>query len=145
MSDETETASNSVSTEKLRGFIDEVKEQLNELDTLRANYMNACKGPRDILAGIRDTAKDAGVARKVFNELVKEIEDERKKEARLAKLDEDLMDQLDNCRLKLGMLDGTPLGEAAMADAEKDLRPAFLRNKGKSAGKKSDAVDSLVN
>jgi hypothetical protein len=127
MSDEP--VSNSISTAKLQGFIDEAKGYLDELDTLRANYMNACKGPKEGLAGVRDAAKDAGVARKVFNEIIKEIEDERKKEARIAKLDEDLRDQLDNYRLKLGMLADTPLGEAAMDEAEKDLRPDFLRAK----------------
>jgi hypothetical protein len=102
----------------LEGYLKEIDSQDDELDTLRAEYMNACKGPRSIIKDIMGSAREAELNMKAFRTLVHKHRAERRHEKRLAGLD--LVDQSAFHEMvdALGEFADTPLGNAAVQRAK---------------------------
>ena len=99
----TESMTGVVNQTALAGFIGEIEHQLDERKVIS-----------ETLRGIYDRAKEEGFVPAFLRVMVKERQmaaDDRK--ARYA--------TLDGYRRALGMLDGTPLGEAAMTRAETEV------------------------
>lgn len=105
----------------LQGYLDEIDLLDDELDSLRSEYLEQCKGPRGQVKEILESAKESGVNMISFRTLLKEHRDLRRHERRVADLD--IADKADyqTMLMKLGEFAATPLGGAALKRAkEKD-------------------------
>jgi uncharacterized protein (UPF0335 family) len=99
----------------LQGYLTEIDRQDDELATLRAEYMNECKGPRGHIKDILTSAREAGVNMKAFREILSKHRDDRRHEARVAALEYDDEAAFNEMVVKLGDFIHTPLGSAAAA------------------------------
>jgi uncharacterized protein (UPF0335 family) len=90
----------------LQGYLEKISKQDDELDTLRADYMNDCKGPRGAIKDIMASARDAGVNMKAFRELLAK---------RVDAMEADDAAAFDEMISALGDFVDTPLGGAAVA------------------------------
>jgi len=97
----------------LKGYLKEIDLQDDELDTLRAEYMNACKGPRSIIGEITASAKEAGINPKAFRELLRKHRADRRHDKRLGILDLADLSDYKSMEEALGDFLDTPLGQAA--------------------------------
>ena len=97
----------------LRGYLDEIDRQDNELATLKAEYMNSCKGPRGMIAEIMGSAKEAGLNMKAFREILRAHRVERGLDRRLEALDMADLADFKSMEEALGDFIETPLGQAA--------------------------------
>jgi hypothetical protein len=148
--------SNEINAEMAKRFFGEVRRTYDDEETRRASFrgdMSAIKSRRD---DVYERAESAGVPKKLLKARIRQwLEDVRIKQAqdrRAAQIPEDLDDRalFDALCEALGEFKDTPLGEAALASSvdritveidgeEIDLRPDFLKNKGKD-----DVDDSVV-
>ena len=102
---------------KLEGYYGEINRVYNELESEKGSYMARCKALRDEIKDILETAKQAdGIPKKVMKGIVKEQGLLRKAEAIRDDMD-DLQDDFDTIKHALGLLEDTPLGQAALAKA----------------------------
>lgn len=108
----------------LKGYLEEIDRQDDELLTMRADYMNACKGPRGIIAEIMASAKEAGINPKAFRELLRKHRADRLHDRRLDDLDLADLSDFKNMKEALGDFIDTPLGQAAIERENQDRRPA---------------------
>ena len=97
------------------GYLEEIDVNDDELDTLRAQYMNSCKGPRGSIAEILATAKEDGVNMKAFREILRKHRADRRHDKRLAALDLADLADFKSLAESLGSFIDTPLGQAAAA------------------------------
>lgn len=102
----------------LAGYLSEIDLQDDELDRLRAEYMNACKNPRGHIRDIKASAREAGINMKGFAVVLAEHRDIRRHEKRVAGLELDDQAAYEEMAQKLGAYADTPLGAAAMARAK---------------------------
>jgi len=104
---------------ELRSYLEQIDEQDDVLASLRGEYMNKCKGPREAIREVLTTAREAGVNMKAFRVLLTGHRQERKQEARIAELEtEDAQAHQEMCEA-LGEFGDTPLGEAAIKGAKR--------------------------
>lgn len=102
----------------VKEFVGRVENLLDDLASERGKYMNACKPIHEDIKEVYVEAKEAGIPTKALKAAVKMREYERKKDAEREKLDSPDQDELDRIRMALGDLEGTPLGDAAVAHAQ---------------------------
>jgi hypothetical protein len=103
----------------LQGYLNEIDRLDDELDSLRARYMQQCKDPRAQIKEILISAKEAGLNPVSFRTLLKEHRDLRRHEKCVAELD--IADRADYETMvtKLGDFGATPLGQSALKRAKK--------------------------
>jgi len=99
------------------GYLKEIDRQDDELDTLRAEYMNSCKGPRGRIAEIAASAKEDGLNPKAFREILRKHRADRRHDKRLSALDLADLSDYKTMEEALGDFLDTPLGQAAAARA----------------------------
>jgi hypothetical protein len=99
----------------LQSYLEKISQQDDELDTLRADYMNDCKGPRGRIKEVKLSAKESGVNMRAFNELLSKHRADRRHQKRVADLEADDAAALEEMIERLGDFVDTPLGSAAVA------------------------------
>lgn len=87
-------------------------------EKIMMDAMRKCKPLSQEQRDLLDQAGARGLSKRAIRAHLKERKLERKKDAIREKMEPDDQDQLDLLRAFLGQLDGTPLGEAAVAAAE---------------------------
>lgn len=100
---------------KTKEFVSRIESLHGDLLSERGSYMQTCKGIRDDIAIVLDEAKEAGIPKKELRKVIKARELERKANEIRDDLESDEQDNFDLIRQALGDLDGTPLGQAALA------------------------------
>ena len=106
--------SNGYDAEKLNGYLAEIAEVDDELLTLKGEYMQACKGPRNKIKDILHTAKEDGINLVALREVLTRHRDDRRAERRIADLEADDADAFEQMLSALGELGDLPLGKAAL-------------------------------
>jgi len=99
----------------LQSYLEKIAKQDDELDHLRADYMNDCKGPRGHIKDIMSSAREAGVNMKAFRELLTKHRSDRRHAKRVDGMEADDAAALQEMIDKLGDFVDTPLGGAAVA------------------------------
>lgn len=89
-----------------------------DLASERGVYMQKCKRIREGMASDYDDAVNKGIAKKLLKKIVKERDLERKIYALGDDLEPDEVSEIEMLKEKLGEFANTPLGKAAMAQAE---------------------------
>ena len=170
MSEENESgASNAVNPKVIKGFFNLAKGKIEELESLKGSYMANCKEIREELKDIKGRAKDSGIPLKVFNAGLKRIALEVAIKKIPDGLSEDNVGLYElTLDAVLGDYIDTPLGQAAAQaetsaqtstkkgkfgppkdalnslvaanDDDKDLRPAFLKDKDAEASAANEAA-----
>lgn len=102
----------------LKGYLTEIDVQDDELESLRSEYMNSCKAPRQAIKEIKASAKEAGVNMKAFAEILTEHRETRAHEKRLAALEPDDFASYEEMERVLGDFGSTPLGDSALQRAK---------------------------
>jgi hypothetical protein len=97
----------------LKGYLTEIDRQDDELDTLRAEYMNACKGPQAEIKEIKASAKETGINMKSFAQILRKHRFDRRHDKRLGTLDLADLSDYKSMEEALGDFIDTPLGQAA--------------------------------
>lgn len=98
-------------------WVGEIERHLSELDSMRGEYMAACKDVRERIAECYDRAKDAGLPKKALKAVIKTRQLQKKIEGLREDLAEDGLDEsYDQIRHALGDLSDLPLGQAALKD-----------------------------
>jgi hypothetical protein len=107
-----------------RGLLEQLLTEIDQADedlaSLKGEYMQNCKGPRETIAGVFDRAKDAGIPRKPFRTLVKNRRLDKQVAANVAKLEDDQRAELEQLEVALGDFLDTDLGQAAARRARPD-------------------------
>lgn len=102
----------------LKGYLSEIDLQDDELDRLRSDYMNLCKGPRQAIREIKASAREAGINMKSFAVVLAEHRDIRRHDKRVAGLELDDQASYEEMAAALGDFGSTGLGAAALARAK---------------------------
>jgi uncharacterized protein (UPF0335 family) len=110
--------SNGFDRNKLEGYLSEIDVADDELDSLRGEYMQKCKGPRSQIKEIMATVKEDGVNVKAFRAVLSDHRFERKQQKVVAALESDDAQDYDAMLEALGAFSDTPLGEAALSRAK---------------------------
>jgi hypothetical protein len=98
----------------LENYLRAIDEQDDALDTLRADYMNDCKGPRGRIKVTMSEIREAGINIVAFREILSERRAERRHQKRLGALEDDDLHAYEDMERALGEFADTPLGEAAL-------------------------------
>lgn len=130
------TEANTIDATTAKRFVGEIEKCFDELLSERGEYMNSCRMIRERIKGWKEQAGEAGIPRKALNIELKRRELERKIEGLTADAEEEDVDLADMLRAALGGFGDTPLGAAAVADAEAKTT--------RRRAKKSDALDDLA-
>jgi hypothetical protein len=128
----TANISNGFDPSTVQQFVKDIERHFETLRSHQGEYMNRCKGVRDLIARAKDAAKEAGIPKKALNSLLKERELLRKIDGiRESFEDEEDLETYEALVEALGPLADTPLGRAATGssddDDEEDVRPRHLR------------------
>lgn len=86
----------------------------DELASLQGTYMADCKGPRATIREIRGGLREAGFNMKAFAEILRNHREERKRQKRIAAMENDDVFAYEDMRKGLGEFADTPLGSAAL-------------------------------
>ena len=105
----------------LLDFTHRVENLYDELASEKGEYMNRARQIRESIARVLIEAKDAGIPKKEFKTVIKARQLENRLEHLRDDLEPDEVETYDAIRLALGDLSDLPLGQAALAKAE---RPA---------------------
>jgi len=105
----------------LLDFTHRVENLYDELASEKGEYMNRARQIRESIARVLVEAKDAGIPKKEFKTVIKARQLENRLEHLRDDLEPDEVETYDAIRLALGDLSDLPLGQAALAKAE---RPA---------------------
>jgi uncharacterized protein (UPF0335 family) len=90
----------------------------DELAAMRADYMNACKGPRASLKNVMAEVREAGLSMPAFRETLTLHRQDRAAQKRADALEADDREALERMVQALGEYADTPLGQAAMERAQ---------------------------
>lgn len=108
----------------LAQFAGDIQRHLDDLDTLKGEYMQRCKSVREIIRDTYDRAGDSGLSKKALRARFNALALEKKLEAIRDDLEEDgLAEDYDTIRLALGDIADLPLGQAALKDAPNAPNP----------------------
>ena len=106
--------------EALNGYLQQVAEVDDELASMKGDYMQACKGPRQRIKEILATAKESGINMVAFRQVLEKHRDARKQEHRIADLEADDASAYELMLQALGEFGNTELGKAALDRAKGD-------------------------
>lgn len=110
---------NGYDAEELERFLHEIDREHDALDTLKSEYMTACKGPRGRIKQTMKAAKEAGITMVAFREIVARHLSDRRFNKRLDDLEDDERSAVEQMMEALGEdFVSTPLGSAAMDRAK---------------------------
>jgi predicted dinucleotide-binding enzyme len=115
---------NGIDGEQLQQFVASIMAEHDELDTLKSEHMQACKGPRQRIKEIKADAKEAGLSRPAFSELLKTELAKRRERKRVAALEADDAAALEQMVEAMGDYGSTPLGAATIERARPSSRTA---------------------
>lgn len=102
----------------MQAAIANIEQCYADLASERGVYMAKCKRIRETMAGDYDAASEKGISKKLLKKIVKERELERKIFALSDGLEPDERSEIDMLKEKLGEFANTPLGKAALAQAD---------------------------
>lgn len=102
----------------LTGYLTSIDKQDDELDTLRGQYMAACKGPRAAIKDVMASAREAGLNMKAFREILTAHRNDRRHEKRVNALEADDQASYEEMAAALGEFGEFGLGAAALARAK---------------------------
>ena len=115
MAETSKPGRNGYDPEKVAAFYERIENLYSDLATERGEYMAKCKAIREDITDVIDEAKDvAGIPKKVMKAVIKQQQLLEKAEGVRTNL-EDLADEFDQLKHALGLLEDTPLGQAALA------------------------------
>lgn len=121
-------------------FLARVENVLDQLDTLKARYMNEAKGLRADIKQIYDDAKDADVPTRALKGLVKWRQLAKKQDAIADTIAEDEVSEYELLVEALGDYASTELGQAALdlagGEEDEDVRPRFKKTEGEALAKR---------
>ena len=109
---------NGVNADKLKGALERIDTQDDELASLKGQYMRDCVHPRAIIKEIKGEIREAGYSMSAFKEILRKHRDERARAKRIAALEDDARSELEQMAEALGDFIDLPLGQAAMARAK---------------------------
>jgi hypothetical protein len=118
--------SNGYDREMLERFLCEIDEADVELLSLKGEYMQSCKGPRETIANVFDQAKEHGIPRAAFRALVKNRRLDRQIAANVEALEADQQAEYEQVCTALGDFIDLPLGAAAARRARPNGGEAAL-------------------
>jgi hypothetical protein len=95
-------------------YLKAIDEHDDELASLRGSYMQQCKGPREGIREIKGELREAGENMKAFNVLLKGHRADRAQQKRIAELEQEDVEALEDMERRLGILADTPLGQSAL-------------------------------
>ncbi len=96
-------------------LVSAIEAHLEELGDLASAHKEACHGVRELIGGVYEAAKEAGIPKAELKAVVKERVLRRKMEACRGDLDDmERRETFDQLKLALGMLSDMPLGETAL-------------------------------
>lgn len=108
-------SSNGIDPDVMQSIIAEIEAEWDNLEKLRAEYMNKCKGPRAAIAEIKAAAKDQhGIGSKALSAYLQDHADLRKIVKREKKRINDgggLESEVEQIRLAAGQLADLPFGD----------------------------------
>lgn len=122
----TTNQSNRFDGDELARYFDRIDECDDELESLRGEYMNSCKGPRASIKTVKETAREAGINMTAFGELLTLHREARAAEKRKGALEVEDIDDLEAMQAALGPFADTELGAAAMAKAKRKQAESAL-------------------
>ena len=110
----------------ITGYLNRIDEADDELESLRGDYMNQCKGPRGTIKLVKQEARDAGLNMNAFNEVLTLHREARAAEKRKGELEPEDIDDLEAMQEALGPFAETELGAAAIAKAKRKANESAL-------------------
>jgi hypothetical protein len=81
--------SNGYDRAQLEALLGEIDDADSRLASLKGEYMQACKGPRDDISTVFERAREAGIAIRAFRTLVKNRRLDHKAKANIDRLEDD--------------------------------------------------------
>jgi hypothetical protein len=112
-------ASNGYDGDELKGYLDAIEAEHDELDKLKSAHMLACKGPRSRIKETMDAVREAEIKMPAFKVVLARRLAERKLARQAAELEDDDAHAHDLMLEALGEFATTPLGQAAIARTAK--------------------------
>jgi hypothetical protein len=109
---------NSPKEEDVQTAMANIEQGYADLMSERGIYMQKCKKIRGVMEDDYKSAQNLGISKKLLKKIVKEREFERKIEALTADLEPDEVSEHAMLMEKLGEFANTPLGKAALAQAD---------------------------
>jgi len=106
--------SNGFDAAALKGYLDRIDAQDDELLSLKGSYMRDCQGPREQIKEIMIAVREAGHSMVAFRTVLAKHRSERRIENKIAALEGDDAETFEMMVEALGGLADTPLGEAAV-------------------------------
>src|SRR5262245_57557521 len=103
-----------VSGDELRGYLDAVAKEDDDLLTLKSEYMLQCKGPRRRIKDQMVLAKQAGINMVALRQLIADDRARRRRDSKIAEMEADDAADLKSMQEALGEFIDTPLGQAAL-------------------------------
>lgn len=116
--------SNGFDAAVLKRFVGEIDKHKEAMASRQGEYMKFCRDQRELISGVFDRAKDAGIPRAELKAVLKERDLQKKIEALREDMEPEQAETFDQIKHALGMIADLPLGDAAL--------------------KRSAAVDSLT-
>ena len=107
--------SNGFDPSVLKRFVGEIDKFKDAIASRQGEYMKFCRDQRDLISGVFDRAKDAGIPRAELKVVLKERDLQRKIEALRDNFEDDQAETYDQIKLSLGMISDLPLGQASLA------------------------------
>ncbi|MCF1502173.1 hypothetical protein L0F51_00130 [Afifella sp. H1R] len=146
---------NGFDPQKCQTFVSQIERIFAEMETKKGEYMAWCQGRRELISGVYDNAKDAGIPKKELKANVKRRQLEAQIDALREDMEPDQQDTYDNIRLALGDLADTPLGDAALAKSSagtggnakqepKDVKPSDADVKAATAKEMAEAPEEVT-
>lgn len=112
--------SNGFDGDKVKSFVNQIEAFLTDLESEKGSYMRKCKGIRDSMEEVFDSAKNAGIPKKVLKAHIDLRKLEAKKRTLVDRLDGDDADTFEMVSEALGDFATLPLGMAAIRQAGGD-------------------------
>lgn len=110
-------ASNGYDGDALKGYLDAIEAEHDELDRLKSDHMLKCKGPRGRIKETMAAVRKAEIKMPAFKVVLARRLAERKLARQVAELEDDDAHAHDLMLAALGEFATTPLGQAAIARA----------------------------
>jgi len=124
----TTEGGNGYDRDQLERLLTEIDGADDELLSLKGEYMQSCKGPRETIAGVFEQAKNHGIPRAAFRVLVKNRRLDRQISSNVENLEVDQQAEYDQLLVGLGDFVNLPLGDAAARRARPNPGEAALDN-----------------